>query len=92
MGLVLVILLQACDRNIQPQLLLDDLLSDIDLALTPIDDDQIWWRQAIPHDPAVASANDLPHAGIVIWPDNGLDLVLAVVLFAWLPIDKDDHG
>ena len=92
MGLVLVILLQACDRNIQPQLLLDDLLSDIDLALTPIDDDQIWWRQTIPHDTAVASADDLPHAGIVIWTDDGLDLVLAVVLFAWLPIDKDHHG
>ena len=92
MGLVLVILLQACDRNIQPQLFLAHLLSDIDLALSPIDDDQIWWRQAIPHDTAVSSANDLPHAGIVIWPNDGLDLVLAVVLFAWLPIDKDHHG
>ena len=39
MGLVLVILLQACDGNVQPQLFLDDLLSDINLALTPIDDD-----------------------------------------------------
>ena len=80
MGLVLVILLQACDGNVQPQLILDDLLSDINLALTPIYDDQIWWRQAI------------PHAGIVIWSDNGLDLVLAIVLFAWLPINKDHHG
>ena len=92
MGLVLVILLQASNGNIQPQLFLDDLLSDIDLALSSIDNDQIWWRQAIPHNPAVASANDLPHAGIVIWSDNGLDLVLAVVLFAWIPIDKDHHG
>ena len=47
MGLVLVILLQACNGNIQPQLLLNDLLSDINLALTPIDDDQIWWRQGM---------------------------------------------
>ena len=39
MGLVLVILLQACDGNVQPKLFLDDLLSDINLALTPIDDD-----------------------------------------------------
>ena len=92
MGLVLVILLQACDGNVQPQLILDDLLSDINLALTPIYDDQIWWRQAIPHNPAVASANDFSHAGIVIWSDNGLDLVLAIVLFAWLPINKDHHG
>ena len=92
MGLVLVILLQASDGNVQPQLFLDDLLSDIDLALTPIDDDQIWWRQAIPHDPAVTSANDLPHAGIVVWPDDSLNLVLAVVLFTWFPIDKDHHG
>ena len=92
MRLVLVILLQTCNGNIQPQLFLDDLLSDIDLALTPIDNDQIWWCQAIPHNSAVASANDLPHAGIVIWPNDGLDLVLAVVLFAWLPIDKDHHG
>ena len=92
MGLVLVILLQACDRNVQPQLFLNDLLSDINLALTTIDNDQIRWRQAIPHDTAVASANDFPHASIVIWPHDGLDLVLAVVLFAWLPIDKDHHG
>ena len=92
MGLVLVILLQTCNGNVQTQLFLDDLLSDINLALTPIDNDQIWWRQAISHDAAVASANDLPHAGIVIWSDNGLDLVLAIVLFAWLPIDKDHHG
>ena len=91
MGLVLVILLQASDGNVQPQLILDDLLSDIDLALTTIDDDQVWWRQTIPHNPAVASANDLTHASIVIWSDNGLDLVLAVVLFTWLPIDKDHH-
>ena len=42
MGLVLVILLQACNGNIQPQLFLDNLLSDINLALTTIDDDQVW--------------------------------------------------
>ena len=92
MGLVLVILLQTCNWNIQSQLFLDDLLSDIDLALTSIDNDQIWWRQAIPHDPAVASANDFPHTGIVIWPDDSFDFVLAVVFFAWLSIDKDHHG
>ena len=92
MGLVLVILLQTCNGNVQPQLFLDDLLSDINLALTPIYDDQIWWRQAIPHDTAVASANDLPHAGIVIWTHDSLNLVLTIVLFAWLPIDKDHHG
>ena len=92
MGLVLVILLQTRDGNVQSQLFLDDLLCNIDLALTPIDNNQVWWRQTIPHDPAVASANDLPHASIVVWPDDGLDFVLAVVFFAWLPIDKDDHG
>ena len=92
MGLVLVILLQACDGNIQPQLVLNDLLGNINLALTPIDNNQIWWRQTIPHNPAIASAYDFPHTGIVIWSDDGLDLVLAIVFFAWLSIDKDDHG
>ena len=92
MGLVLVILLKSCNRNVQSQLFLDDLLSDINLPQTPIDDDQIWWRQAIPHNPAIASTDDFPHAGIVIWPDDSLDLVLAIVFFAWLSIDKDNHG
>ena len=92
MGLVLVILLQTSNRNIQPQTVLDNIFSDIDLALTTINNNQIWRGQAIAHDATVATVNNLAHTGIVIRTNNGLDFKLAIVFLARFPVNEDNHG
>ncbi|COI19918.1 Uncharacterised protein [Streptococcus pneumoniae] len=92
MGLVLIILLQTCNWNIQAQFFLDDLLSNIDLTLPPINHNQIWRSQSLTLYSTIASANDLSHTGIVVWPDYGLDFILTVILLTRLAVDKDHHG
>ena len=92
MGLVLVILLQACNGNIQAQLFLDDLLSNIDLTLPPINHNQIWWGQALTLNSTIASANNLTHTSIIVRANNRFYLVLTVILLTRFTIDKDHHG
>ena len=92
MSLVLVIFLQSSDGNIQSQLLLNNFFSNIDLALSTVNDNQIWWRQTVTNDPTIAALDDLSHTGVVVRPYHSLDLVLAVILLARLTIDKDHHS
>ncbi|CKI19205.1 Uncharacterised protein [Streptococcus pneumoniae] len=92
MGLVLIILLQTCNWNIQAQFLLDNLLSDIDLTLPPINHNQIWRSQSLTLYSTIASANDLSHAGIVVWSNNRFYLVLTVILLTRFTVDKDHHS
>ena len=92
MGLVLIILLQTCNGDIQAKLLLDDLLGDIDLSLSPINDNQIWRSQTITLYSTIAPADNLTHTGIVVWPDYGFYLILTVILLTRFSVDKDHHG
>ncbi|CAG5945922.1 Uncharacterised protein [Streptococcus pneumoniae] len=92
MGLVLIILLQPSNWNIQAQFLLDNLLSDIDLTLPPINHNQIWRSQSLTLYSTIASANNLTHTGIVVWSNDSLDFILTIIFFTWFAVDKDHHS
>ena len=79
-GAVPVVFGQACDRDVEMQLILYHLTNDIHLTFATIRDDKIGEGRAFFFHARIATAYNLLHGGVVVRACDRLDVVFAIVL------------